>query len=200
MKLCVSPFPDTQNIIQHAVFHNRVYSVFSFQRWWERRPSPAWRCWFLRTSPATRPTASDSPRATSTCGGSSTTEACWCCCPSCSDSTRWAGGRVCTPCLLLNIFIVGRNAQSWYPFSSYYSATYQNEKCMQPQNAEMNGASTTITYDSVQPPFERSCSPMLCYYFSYFSTLYFLRYSTFKILFFTVKVNGMTAEPRPPIL
>ena len=43
--------------------------------------------------------------------------------------------------------------------------------------------------------FQRSCSTMLCYYFSYFKTLYFLRYSTLKILFYTTKINGRTAEP-----
>lgn len=59
------------------------------QSWSEKLPSLTWLCSSQRTSQPSHPTANASPRVTLTCGGSSMMEACWCCCPSCSASTRY---------------------------------------------------------------------------------------------------------------
>ena len=48
-----------------------------------------------------------------------------------------------------------------------------------------------------KPPDKGLVTPSCAMLFSYL--LYFLRYS-FKIKILTIKVNGRTAEPRPPIL
>lgn len=67
--------------------------VSVLQSWSEKPPLLTWHCSSPRTSLPSRPMESASPRVTLTCGGSSTTEACWCCCPSFSASTRYCAAR-----------------------------------------------------------------------------------------------------------
>lgn len=60
------------------------------QSWWEKPPQLTWPCSSQRTSRPSHPTESASPRVTSTCGGSSMMEACWCSCPSSCANTRYS--------------------------------------------------------------------------------------------------------------
>lgn len=67
---------------------NRSCLPLCIQRPCGRQPPPIRPCWSLRTWTISPPTRTAWARAPSTCGGSFTMEACWCCCPSCCDSTR----------------------------------------------------------------------------------------------------------------
>lgn len=63
---------------------------------WSGKLQPATSpCWSPRMFPCFPGTLNASRRAASMCGGSCTTGACSCYCPSCCDTTRWVRVAVC---------------------------------------------------------------------------------------------------------